>query len=193
MKHVVDKPHLDFFFDGPPDPDGGRLVEMDDASGHSVAIRSWFQRGDGRWVLRISPAQVRQAFRPRRPSSLQTVAPAPTVRFFAATVTDRKVYGPRLFQRSFHPPQAHRLRCRDLACTAPPVARQHALLAGVGRRGVQRFAQEAPPPRDLERRLATERPHATGQRLSPSTGCTPLDQTSATFTTPEDRVAGPAC
>ena len=30
-------------------------------------------------------------------------------------------------------------------------------------------------------------------RSPPSTGCTPLDQTSATFTTPEDRVAGPAC
>jgi hypothetical protein len=50
--------HIDIVFDGPPDKDGGRLVEIDDASGRSVSIRSWFQRADGCWVLRITPEQV---------------------------------------------------------------------------------------------------------------------------------------
>jgi hypothetical protein len=43
---------------GPPDVDGGRLVEIEDATGHSVSIRSWRQRADGLWVLRITPDQV---------------------------------------------------------------------------------------------------------------------------------------
>lgn len=49
---------IDFLFDGPPDQDGGRLVEIDDATGRSVSIRTWFRRPDGCWVLRISPEQV---------------------------------------------------------------------------------------------------------------------------------------
>jgi hypothetical protein len=50
-------------------------------------------------------------------------------------------------------------------------------------RSLQELADEAfrdllkkqPPPGDVERRIASERPHATGQRSSPSTGCTPVD------------------
>jgi hypothetical protein len=50
--------HIDIVFDGPPDQDGERLVEIDDATGRSVSIRTWFQRPDGSWVLRITPEQV---------------------------------------------------------------------------------------------------------------------------------------
>jgi hypothetical protein len=50
--------HIDIVFDGPPDQNGERLVEIDDATGRSVSIRTWFQRNDGCWVLRITPEQV---------------------------------------------------------------------------------------------------------------------------------------
>jgi hypothetical protein len=58
MKDMANNLHIDIVFDGPPDVDGGRLVEIDDASGQSVALRTWFQRADGHWVLRITPSQI---------------------------------------------------------------------------------------------------------------------------------------
>ena len=58
MKDTPDNAYIDIVFDGPPDPNSGRLVEIDDASGHSVSIRSWHMRADGLWVLRITPDQV---------------------------------------------------------------------------------------------------------------------------------------
>ena len=58
MKDTPDNAYIDIVFDGPPDLNGGRLVEIEDASGHSVSIRSWRQRVDGFWVLRITPDQV---------------------------------------------------------------------------------------------------------------------------------------
>jgi hypothetical protein len=58
MNNSADNPHIDIIFDGPPGPDGGRLVEIDDAAGQSIAIRTSFQRADGLWVLRITPAQI---------------------------------------------------------------------------------------------------------------------------------------
>ena len=58
MKDTPDNAYIDIVFDGPPDLNGGRLVEIEDASGHSVSIRSWHQRADGFWVLRITPHQV---------------------------------------------------------------------------------------------------------------------------------------
>jgi hypothetical protein len=58
MNDTPDNPHIDIIFDGPPGPDGGRLVEIDDVTGQSVAIRTSFQRADGVWVLRITPAQI---------------------------------------------------------------------------------------------------------------------------------------
>jgi hypothetical protein len=58
MKDMADNPHIDIVFDGPPDHDGGRLVEIEDAVGASVVIRTWLKRADGCWVLRITPRQI---------------------------------------------------------------------------------------------------------------------------------------
>ena len=43
---------LDIIFDGPPGPEGGRFVEVEDG-GKSVSIGRWFHREDGYWTLRI--------------------------------------------------------------------------------------------------------------------------------------------
>ena len=58
MKDTPDNAYIDFVFDGPPDLNGGRLVEIEDATGASVSIRTWLQREDGSWVLRVTPEQV---------------------------------------------------------------------------------------------------------------------------------------
>lgn len=64
---------INLVFDGPPDPQGPRLlgidddqgrsvtlpaggprlVEIEDGTGHSIAIGEWIERGDGLWALRI--------------------------------------------------------------------------------------------------------------------------------------------
>ncbi len=44
---------IDIVFDGPPGPEGGRFVEVEDDS-KSVSIGRWIRRDDGYWVLRIS-------------------------------------------------------------------------------------------------------------------------------------------
>ena len=67
--------YIDIVFDGPPDQDGGRLVEIDDAAGRSVSIRTWHQRPDGCWVLRVTPDQV--ANPPVTPEDLGTGVPIP--------------------------------------------------------------------------------------------------------------------
>jgi hypothetical protein len=38
-------------FDGPPGPEGGRYVEVEDDAGHSVGGIAWKKREDGCWVL----------------------------------------------------------------------------------------------------------------------------------------------
>jgi hypothetical protein len=45
--------HVDIVFDGPPDPEGNRFIEVEDANGKSIAFGEWIERKDGRWVLRI--------------------------------------------------------------------------------------------------------------------------------------------
>lgn len=44
---------LHIVFDGPPSPDSGRFVEVEDASGRSVRIGAWRERADGLWELVI--------------------------------------------------------------------------------------------------------------------------------------------
>lgn len=44
---------LDVVLDGPPGPDGGRFVEVEDANGRSVDVGEWRRREDGLWALRI--------------------------------------------------------------------------------------------------------------------------------------------
>jgi hypothetical protein len=46
--------HIDIVFDGPPDATCGRLIEVEDDTGHSIRFGQWIERSDGRWVLRIT-------------------------------------------------------------------------------------------------------------------------------------------
>ena len=50
--------HIDIVFDGPPGPEAGRFVEVEDAAGKSMRFGTWVHRPDGFWVLRISTAPV---------------------------------------------------------------------------------------------------------------------------------------
>ena len=50
--------HLDFVFDGPPDRDSPRLVEVEDEHGRSVRIGEWIKRAGGFWVLRLTAADL---------------------------------------------------------------------------------------------------------------------------------------
>ena len=45
---------IDIVFDGPGGPEGGRFVEVEDASGCSISIGEWINRSDGYWVLRLA-------------------------------------------------------------------------------------------------------------------------------------------
>jgi hypothetical protein len=43
---------LDIVFDGPPRPEGPRLVEAE-RDGKSVRVGTWIDLGDGTWALRL--------------------------------------------------------------------------------------------------------------------------------------------
>jgi hypothetical protein len=50
---------VDIVFDGPPGPEAGRFVEVENEMGDSIAlaeIGEWVQRADGYWALRIPRA-----------------------------------------------------------------------------------------------------------------------------------------
>jgi hypothetical protein len=49
--------YVDVVFDGPPGHESGRFVEVEDASGVSVKVGEWIDRGDGMWALRIPGAR----------------------------------------------------------------------------------------------------------------------------------------
>lgn len=49
---------IDIVFDGPPGPQCGRLVEVEDRNGRSVSAGEWLQRPDGYWVLRIRECDI---------------------------------------------------------------------------------------------------------------------------------------
>ena len=46
--------YIDIVFDGPPSPEPGRFVEVEDANGNSIRVGEWMERDDGAWVLRIT-------------------------------------------------------------------------------------------------------------------------------------------
>ena len=54
---------IDIVFDGPPGPTAGRFVEVEDASGKSINVGEWIDRGNGLWALRIPD--------PRRDAAVQ--------------------------------------------------------------------------------------------------------------------------
>ena len=45
---------LHIVFDGPPGPEAGRFVEVEDAQGRSINAGAWRQRADGYWELVIN-------------------------------------------------------------------------------------------------------------------------------------------
>lgn len=51
--------YLDIVFDGPPGPDGGRFVEVEDDTGKSVNWGEWVKRDDGYWALRLKKEATR--------------------------------------------------------------------------------------------------------------------------------------
>ena len=55
--------HVDIVVNGPPGPEGNRFIEVEDASGRSIAFGEWIERQDRRWVLRITAADFHK---PRR-------------------------------------------------------------------------------------------------------------------------------
>lgn len=45
--------HIDIVFDGPPGPESGRFVEVEDDAGKSISFGEWVKREDGYWALRL--------------------------------------------------------------------------------------------------------------------------------------------
>lgn len=45
---------IDIIFTGPPGPDSGRFIEVENAAGQSIRIGQWIDRGDGTWALRLA-------------------------------------------------------------------------------------------------------------------------------------------
>jgi hypothetical protein len=52
--------YVDIVFDGPPAPDGGRFLAVEDSSGQEVRIGEWIEE-KGHWRLRIRAAEIRMA------------------------------------------------------------------------------------------------------------------------------------
>jgi hypothetical protein len=50
--------YIDIVFDGPPGPESGRFVEVEDAAGKSITCGTWILRADGLWALRITGAEL---------------------------------------------------------------------------------------------------------------------------------------
>ena len=44
---------INIIFDGPPDHDAGRFVEVETDDGRSINAGEWIDRDDGLWALRI--------------------------------------------------------------------------------------------------------------------------------------------
>ena len=53
--------HVDIVFDGPPGPESGRFVEVEDANGRGFRLGEWVERSDGLWALRIPNLTAREA------------------------------------------------------------------------------------------------------------------------------------
>lgn len=47
------KQEIRIVFDGPPGPEAGRFVEVENENGQSICAGEWYEREDGPWELRI--------------------------------------------------------------------------------------------------------------------------------------------
>ncbi len=45
--------YIDIVFDGPPGPEAGRFVEVENPMRASISVGEWIERDDGYWVLRL--------------------------------------------------------------------------------------------------------------------------------------------
>ena len=45
---------INIIFDGPPGPERGGFVEVEDDDGHSINVGEWIERKKGMWALRIT-------------------------------------------------------------------------------------------------------------------------------------------
>ena len=48
---------INIVFDGPPGPEAGRFVEVEDDDGHGIKVGEWIQRENGCWNLHITTAK----------------------------------------------------------------------------------------------------------------------------------------
>jgi hypothetical protein len=56
--HLTSQDAINILFDGPPSPEGGRLVEVETDDGKSIKAGEWIERPDGLWALRILTSQA---------------------------------------------------------------------------------------------------------------------------------------
>jgi len=52
-RNIMDQP-INIIFDGPPNPNAGRFVEVETDDGKSITAGEWREREDGLWALRIT-------------------------------------------------------------------------------------------------------------------------------------------
>lgn len=57
--------YTDIVFDGPPGPQPGRFIEVEDETGKSIQFGKWLQRPDGYWVMRVNETSNRNTLRGR--------------------------------------------------------------------------------------------------------------------------------
>jgi hypothetical protein len=62
---TIETTEIRIVFDGPPAPQSGRFIEVEDAEGKGIGVGSWVERDDGLWELRIPGVdlEVAQAMR----------------------------------------------------------------------------------------------------------------------------------
>jgi len=57
-------------FDGPPEHDAGRFIEVEDADGNSIQAGQWLRRENGTWALRL-PLAVEETPEPDRTATVE--------------------------------------------------------------------------------------------------------------------------
>jgi hypothetical protein len=78
-------PFIDIVLDGPPGPNPGRFVEVEDPRGRSIHIGQWIDRGDS-WALRIPMPQSPPAAEPEKRADLEGLALAGVIEALAAVI-----------------------------------------------------------------------------------------------------------
>lgn len=69
-------------FDGPPNHESGRFVEVEDESGKSIRVGEWRERHDGLWELVLDPGDL-----VNRPDPNLSPGPNPFLDLFRAALS----------------------------------------------------------------------------------------------------------